>query len=40
VGRVDDWLIKDNTVQAIADWAFPEFKEREEKLRAHILKQA
>ena len=37
MGRIEDWLIKDITVQAIADWAFPEFKEREEKLRQQIL---
>ena len=36
-GRPEESLIKDLMLQNMVDWVFPEFKERDEKLKQQLL---
>ena len=39
-GRPLDTLVKDIALQNIADWVIPDFKERDERLKAQLLLEA
>ena len=39
-GKPLDSLVKDITLQNIADWVLPQFKERDEKLKSDLLQEA
>eukprot|EP00347_Sterkiella_histriomuscorum_P013117 403365953 len=38
-GRVFEQIVKDNTMQTVTDLIFPEFKQREDALRAKLLEE-
>ena len=38
-GKPLESLVRDITLQSIVDWLIPDFKERDDKLKAQLLKQ-
>jgi hypothetical protein len=38
-GKPLEAIVKDITLQNIVDWLIPDFKERDDKLKSHLLKQ-
>lgn len=38
-GKPLETLVRDITMQNIVDWLIPDFKERDDKLKAQLLKQ-